>query len=270
MTGLTEAVKSRTPLLLLAAETAALATRSNFRIDQTGLVTSVGALVARVQRPESALGDAAHALERTRDERRPAVLMLPLDIQAAECPASPPPPAAPAPGWPTPSATEIREVADLLAASQRPIFIAGRGAMRAETRDAIEHLAELSGALLATSAVAAGLFAGNRWSVGITGGFASPTAAELIADSHLVISFGASLNMWSTRHGRLLGPGANVVQIDVERDGIGAHVKADASILADAGAGASALAAELEGRDSRRTGRRSNEVARRISRGVWA
>ena len=34
MTGLTEAVKSHTPLLLLAAETAAGATRSNFRIDQ--------------------------------------------------------------------------------------------------------------------------------------------------------------------------------------------------------------------------------------------
>src|SRR5256886_14065956 len=75
ITGLTEAVKSRTPLLLLAAETAAGATRSNFRIDQAALVTSVGAVVARLREPATALADAALALQLARDERRPIVLM---------------------------------------------------------------------------------------------------------------------------------------------------------------------------------------------------
>src|SRR3982750_2258951 len=40
MTGLTEAAKSRTPLLLLAADSAASAIRSNFRIEQDNLVRS--------------------------------------------------------------------------------------------------------------------------------------------------------------------------------------------------------------------------------------
>ena len=53
MTGLTEAAKSRTPLLLLAPETAAAAVHSNFRIDQEALVKSVGAGVARVRRRSS-------------------------------------------------------------------------------------------------------------------------------------------------------------------------------------------------------------------------
>src|SRR5918999_5011555 len=44
ITGLTEAAKSRTPLLLLAADVPAGAVRSNFRIDQAGLVESVGAV----------------------------------------------------------------------------------------------------------------------------------------------------------------------------------------------------------------------------------
>src|SRR5947207_1675742 len=44
MTGLTEAAKSRTPLVLVAADTAAVAIRSNFRIGQEQLVASVGAL----------------------------------------------------------------------------------------------------------------------------------------------------------------------------------------------------------------------------------
>src|ERR1035441_11016922 len=47
MTGLTEAAKSRTPMLVLAGETPAAALTSNFRIDQHGLVESVGAIAER-------------------------------------------------------------------------------------------------------------------------------------------------------------------------------------------------------------------------------
>src|SRR5882724_7322283 len=81
MTGLTEAAKSRTPLVLVAADTAAAAIRSNFRIGQDQLVASVGALPERVHGPASAVADTVRAVRRARVERRPVVLMLPLDIQ---------------------------------------------------------------------------------------------------------------------------------------------------------------------------------------------
>ena len=84
ITGLTEAAKSRTPLIVLAADTPAAALRSNFRIDQDALVESVGAVAERVHGPESALADVARAARRAREERRAVVLMLPLDVQAAE------------------------------------------------------------------------------------------------------------------------------------------------------------------------------------------
>jgi thiamine pyrophosphate-dependent acetolactate synthase large subunit-like protein len=51
ITGITEAAKSRTPVLVLAAETAGAAVRSNFRIDQDALVRSVGAVAERVHSP---------------------------------------------------------------------------------------------------------------------------------------------------------------------------------------------------------------------------
>jgi thiamine pyrophosphate-dependent acetolactate synthase large subunit-like protein len=269
MTGLTEAAKSRTPLLLIAAETAAAATRSNFRIDQAALVASVGALVARVRRPETALEDAVLALDVARNERRPVVLMLPLDVQTAECPVSPPPPGTKVRAAPEPSMAEIQKVADLLADSERPIIIGGRGALGPDARPAIEELANQTGALLATSAVAGGLFAGNPWSVGITGGFAAPLAAELIAGADLLLSFGATLNMWSTRHGRLVGAGAKVVQVDVDADAIGGHLHADAGIVGDTTAAARALTAELKRRGSHKPGQRSPELAERIERGAW-
>src|SRR5439155_4227267 len=85
LTGLTEAAKSRTPLLVLAADTAAAAIRSNFRIDQDGLVAAVGAVAERVHSPESATADVARAYRRAPVQRRPVVLLLPLDIQAADC-----------------------------------------------------------------------------------------------------------------------------------------------------------------------------------------
>jgi thiamine pyrophosphate-dependent acetolactate synthase large subunit-like protein len=270
MTGLTEAAKSRTPLLLLAGETAAGATRSNFRIDQEGLVKSVGAAVARLREPATALADAALALQRARSERRPVVLMLPLDVQAAECPPGPAPPAEAAATPSQPDAESVGKVADLLARARRPIIVGGRGALGAGAREAIEELAEATGALLATSAVAGGLFAGNPWSVGITGGFATPLAAELMAGADLLLSFGATLNMWSTRHGHLVGPDAVVVQVDLDPDAIGGHLHAHAGIAGDSAAVARALIAELARRGHRGEGLRSRELVERIARSGWS
>ncbi|MFZ0088122.1 MAG: thiamine pyrophosphate-binding protein, partial [Solirubrobacteraceae bacterium] len=81
ITGLTEAAKSRTPLLVLAGEAPAAALNSNFRIDQAGLVESVGAIADRIHGPATAADDARRAHDRAVLERRPVVLMLPIDIQ---------------------------------------------------------------------------------------------------------------------------------------------------------------------------------------------
>ena len=81
MTGLAEAAKSRTPVLVLAGETPAAALTSNFRIDQHDLVESVGAIADRVHSAKTAADDAARAYQRAATERRPVVLMLPIDIQ---------------------------------------------------------------------------------------------------------------------------------------------------------------------------------------------
>lgn len=59
MTGITEAAKSWTSLLVLAADTAAAAVRSNFRIDQDALAASVGALPRRVRSPRPATAAAS-------------------------------------------------------------------------------------------------------------------------------------------------------------------------------------------------------------------
>src|SRR5580704_15215741 len=126
LTGLAEAAKSRTPLLVLSGETPAAALTSNFRIDQHGLVEAVGAIAERIHGPGTAADDAQRAFHRARTERRPVVLMLPIDIQpqpaGATEPTQPPPPTLPGP---EPNPESIRAAADILAASERPAIIAG-------------------------------------------------------------------------------------------------------------------------------------------------
>jgi thiamine pyrophosphate-dependent acetolactate synthase large subunit-like protein len=265
MTGITEAAKSRTPLLILAAEPAAAALRSNFRVDQDALAHAVGAVSDRVHGPATAVADTVRAWRRAVSERRTVLLNLPLDVQVLSADLRPPP-VFPRMDQPRASDEAVASLAEMLADARRPVFIAGRGALGA--RSDVEELASSCGALLATSAVAKGLFAGNPWSLDVSGGFATPLAAALIADADLVVAFGASLNMWTTRHGALVGPSATVVQIDLEPSELGAHHRIDLGIVSDAGAAARAVRGALV---SKPVGYRTEEIRDRIAaEGRWA
>ncbi|HEV2371080.1 MAG TPA: thiamine pyrophosphate-binding protein [Streptosporangiaceae bacterium] len=267
LTGITEAAKSRTPLLVLAADVAGAAVRSNFRIDVAALATAVGAVPERLHSPVSAVADTARAYRTAQRERRTVVLAMPLDVQAARCeppvipPLPPPQPSAPA-------QAAAAELAGALAAAARPVFVAGRGARVAGARADLERLADACGALLATSAAARGLFRGSPWDLDVSGGFATPLAAELIAGADLVVAWGCSLNIWTTRHGRLIGPDATVAQVDHETAAIGAHRPVSIGVLGDAAQTARAVLAELGGHS--RPGYRCAQLRERIAReGRW-
>ncbi len=273
MTGLTEAAKSRTPLVVLAADVSASAVQSNFRIDVAALATGIGATPARLHSPSLAIDDAVRAYLTAADERRTVVLALPLDIQAAECtwPAGgPTQPAAKA--LPEPSPQQVAALAQAIASAERPVFIAGRGARVADARQPLEYLADACGALLATSAAAKGLFKDNPWDLDVSGGFASPLAASLISEADLVVGWGCSLNMWTTRHGTLLGKTATVAQVDIDKAAIGAHRRIHVGVVGDVAETAAAVTAKL-GRVPAAsgwpdTGYRSAQLRDRIAREV--
>ncbi|HEV8220514.1 MAG TPA: thiamine pyrophosphate-binding protein [Streptosporangiaceae bacterium] len=297
ITGITEAAKSRTPMLVLAADVAAAAVRSNFRIDVASLTTAVGATPERLHSPETAVADLTRAYATADRERRTVVLALPLDIQAGSCDgpgaagvAAAAEPAA-VPGTiaasvtgaaaianGAPPAETVEQLAAALAGARRPVFIAGRGARHGRAGPALARLAAGCGALLATSAAAKGLFRGSPWDLDVSGGFATPLAAELIRDADLVVGWGCALNMWTLRHGQLIGPDATVVQVDNERAALGAHRTVDLAVLG--GCAATAEAAEVAlakmadqengapGPDA--AGYRTAEVAARIAaEGRW-
>ncbi len=216
LTGITEAAKSRTWLLVLAPE--ATVPQSNFYLDLERLATSVGAAYQRVTRVEHVYEAWARG--------GTVVLGLPLDAQSA--------PAEMVDWQPSPQTTETGEVdvtalVTALNRAKRPVFIAGRGAVR--DREPLLRLADRCGALLATSAAAKGLFVGDPWDLDVSGGFASPVAASLIGQADLVVAWGCTLNMWTTRHGRLISAQTTVAQVDIDESALGRNRPIDIGIV---------------------------------------
>jgi thiamine pyrophosphate-dependent acetolactate synthase large subunit-like protein len=265
LTGIGEAAKSRTPLVVLAGDVPAGAVKNNFYIEQAEMVRAVGAVSERVHTPNSAREDALRAVTRALRDRQTVVLSLPLDVQHAPLASNLPPlELPPAPGRLYPDPQAVPRLADAYARAQRPLIIGGRGAVLSDAEPALVALADRVGALLATSVCGHGLFSGNPWSVGISGGFSSPIADELIAESDFILAFGASLTQWTTKKGKLIAPGAVVAQVDIEVPKLGYQMPVQLAVHGDARATAEAVLTELDRRGVKKPGRRSDAMRERI------
>lgn len=263
LTGIAEAAKSRTPLLVLTAE--ATEPTSNFFIDQAGMAEGAGAVAMRVRSPETALVDVARAYATCKHQQRTVVLNVPIDVQDMELPADARRRAFDPVGLPQPAPEDIARFVELIRSAQRPVFVAGRGSRTAGAKEALRELGAASGALLATSAVARGLFNEDPWGIDVSGGFSSPLTAELVSEADLVVGFGCALNMWTMRHGKLIGEHAKVVQVDLDPDAIGRNRDVDLGLWGGVAQTARAVTAALrDGGTAEREGYRTPEVGRRI------
>jgi len=270
LTGIVEAAKSRTPLLVLAPE--ATHPRSNFFVDLPAIAAAIGAGFRRITADRAAIDTAEACRIATSGAGQTVILGLPLDVQAQ--PAGEPVALGSVDEEPGAAAipAAIKLLADALAAARRPVFIAGRGAARTavRSRGELTALAERCGALLAVSAAARGLFSGDPWYLDVSGGFSTPLTAELVPKADLIVAWGSTLNMWTTRHGRLIAPGTTIAQVDVNPAAIGVHRPADIAVCGDIAAVARACAEALERRGARQAGWRSPALRARIAaEGRW-
>ncbi|MEV4951181.1 thiamine pyrophosphate-binding protein [Paenarthrobacter nitroguajacolicus] len=263
VTGIGEAAKSRTPMIVVTADTPASATRSNFNIDQDALAVSVGGVAERVHSAETAAADTVRAYRTAVNQRRTVVLSLPTDIQGEWVAERNNPAPLDPPQRVRPPEAAVSQLAGLLQSAKRPVFVAGRGGREAGPE--IAALAESVGALLATSAVAHGLFNGNPYNLGISGGFSSPFTAETIAEADLIVGWGCALNMWTMRHGSLIGDSTTVVQVDLEDSALGANRPIDLGILGDCAETAVAVLKEVQSAGYGATGLRTLEMAQGIA-----
>jgi thiamine pyrophosphate-dependent acetolactate synthase large subunit-like protein len=220
-TTLVIASRSRTPLLVFAGD-APLSDKHYIQgVDQRRLVAAAEAIPQALRGPESAAADLRDALYLARSGG-PVVFSAPFDVQEVEvgdalagyvpstgllAPAEEPPP----------DGTAVRRAAAIISGAERPIVVAGRGAL--DARGEIEALADATGALLSTTFLAKGLFHGHPSELGIAGAFATRSGRERFAAADCVVAIGASLSSFTTDAGRLF-PDARVVRIDKEPAGL--------------------------------------------------
>jgi acetolactate synthase I/II/III large subunit len=268
MTALATAARGRIPLMVFAGETPTRAVWTLQHIDQAPLALASGAEYIPIRSVQHALDRVREAFAIARSRQKPVVLGVPTDLQRA--------PYADAPDYVpsasimpqaeqiTPDTRSIETIAQMIARAQRPVIVAGRGAVMADARMPLQELAERSGALLSTTLPARCFFDGAPYSLGIAGGWSSDAAFKLFNACDLVIAVGASLNGHTANAGRLY-PNAKVVQIDRNpepiRDG---RVVAHYHMRADAKAAVEALNRRLSQDGAARTGYRTAEVRRTI------
>jgi thiamine pyrophosphate-dependent acetolactate synthase large subunit-like protein len=229
-------------------------------IEQEPLARALGLGFFTAGDPAEALA-ALHGALASAGEGRPAVLAVPADLFAQEL--SPAAAASPVraasaatdttaerepAGAPdaTPEGATLDAALALLAASRMPLILAGGGAVRRGTADALVGLAERADALLGTTLKAKDLFHGRPRDVGVVGGFATDPAAVLLGEVDCVLAFGARLTPFTTAQRTLFG-NASVVQVDTDPERLGAAFPVTVGIAADAGVVARALLERVAG-----------------------
>ncbi|MFL4982655.1 MAG: thiamine pyrophosphate-binding protein [Xanthobacteraceae bacterium] len=265
-TALTVASRGRIPLVVFAGEAPINARWYNQAFDQPPLAAATGAHYISAHSPQRMYQYVREAFYVARHERKPVVLGVPYDLQKQPLPnlgdyqpsSTVLPHVAPMP----PSPRQVDELVDKLTRAQCPIVLAGRGVMRSGAQKEVEELAERSGALLATTLLARGMFDHNPFSLGIAGGFARDIAVEVGALADLVVAIGTSLNYYTVDGGNMF-PKAEVAQIDVEPLGLRNGLKAaDLYLRADAKLAVVEVLKKLRAGGAARI--RSDELARRI------
>ncbi|WP_341945986.1 thiamine pyrophosphate-binding protein [Microbacterium sp. LWH11-1.2] len=239
LTALAEAVQAHVPLVLVVGDEPTSGPRP-WDVDQIALASAVGARTYTVGRTDAA-ATTVIAIEHALTYRVPVVLAIPYDVAALEAGpvAEAPSPRLPAPLTPKGEFAEgmLDEIAAALRGAERPFLLAGRGAWLAGASHALGELAELTGALTASSALGRGVFPDPRYDLGVTGGFGADGAMELVRTADVAVVFGASLNQFTMRFGELFAPGTRVFQIDIAPAATHAHiggfVRADARVAAE-------------------------------------
>ena len=240
LTALAEAVQARVPLVLVVGDEPTSGARP-WDVDQISLASAVGARTYTVGRMDAA-ATTMIAIEHALTYSAPTVLAIPYDMAGRE--------AGPIGQTAEPHGTRplplpddfvqgaIDRMEEALAGARRPLLLAGRGAWLADAGRALSQIADLVGAVTASSALARGIFERSEYDLGVAGGFGAEKAMALIQDADVVGVFGASLNQFTMRFGQLFGAAAQVFQVDLANAATHSHVagyvRGDAALVAHA------------------------------------
>ncbi|HEV7656776.1 MAG TPA: thiamine pyrophosphate-binding protein [Mycobacteriales bacterium] len=236
-------------------------------LDQARFAAAVEAGFVRLTSADTVYEKVQRAFHQARTESRPVILSMPEDLRNHDVDDADeyvPSTALLTANPPYPNPASIAEAVDLIAGSEKPVIIVGRGAILAGAGEEIRRLADRTGAVIATSLIAKNWLNDHPYHAGVSGLFSTRTGMELFGESDCVIAIGASMNLYTTEHGYLY-PSAKVIQIDAKRSVVmGDGRTADCYISSDAKLGTQVLDAALAERGVTLTGYHTDEVRDRL------
>ncbi len=246
------ASRARTPLVALCGDTPRGDLENAQYMEKRRYAASIEAGFVQIHTPEEAYSAVQKAFYLARHESRPIMLNVPAEFTHTDFDEfddyvpSTTLLATARPAYPHPDA--IAQAAAVIAGSERPVVIVGRGAMASPgAGEAIRTLATQTGAIIATTLMAKNWLNDYPLHAGLTGLFATRNAIQIFQEADCVIGVGASLNRYTTEHG-FLYPQATFIQIDTQSHAVmGGQKSADCYVQADAALAITALNKALDG-----------------------
>jgi len=135
---------------------------------------------------------------------------------------------------PEPEPELVRQMAQALAQSRRPIIIAGGGVTASRAQEEIVELAELLSIPVATSLNGKGTIADDHpLAVGVVGAYSRWCANRLVSEADLVLFVGSHTGSQVTYDWRIPPAGTPVVQIDIDPAELGRNYPAKVAVMGD-------------------------------------
>ena len=148
---------------------------------------------------------------------------------------------------PEPSDSAIREAAQVISRSQKPVIVAGGGVTSSGAQQEVVELAEMLNIPVATSLNAKGTITdAHRLSVGVVGSYSRWCANRVVAEADLVIYIGSHTGSQVTNEWKVPAQGTPVIQIDIEPAELGRSYPNEVSLQGDAKATVQKLIESLE------------------------
>lgn len=136
---------------------------------------------------------------------------------------------------PEPDLEFVREAARILEKAERPIIVAGGGAVASSAGPEIVELAEKLMIPVATSLNGKGIILENHpLSVGVVGSYSRWCSNRIVSESDLVMFIGSRTGDQTTHNWRIPRPGAPVIQIDIDPSELGRNYPNTVPLLGDA------------------------------------
>ena len=263
ITSLVEMTRGRVPVVLVTGDTPWARDHLQW-IDIRAVASLAGAGYERVWHPKRTARDVAHSFRRARAERRPVILDVPYDLLEHEAGDGQSGGLAIASQRTQADPDVLDDALGLAVSAARPVVLAGRGAVRADARDALAELADYLGAPVATSLLAKDFFRGHPLDLGVCGTISTPVTSGHIAEADCVLAFGASLNQFTADRGHLLR-GSRVVHVDLDPATFGIFTPVEVPIAGDARAVAEQMLQRLKEAQHRAAERHNDALARALA-----